>query len=782
MENHNLPPQQVRSIVTNNSHLFQLEEEVVSLAPDLKLCTAHSSSSGCQSRKVCDNLHICPKYVFGWCSEGESCVLGHRFHTDHNMTILKRLSMEYIKFHVLRNLLRRDHGQGQQEGHEAEPLDVCKAYNGAGCNKLDCPNLHVCLSFVVGLTTCTLDKCQLNHDLLSPACCHLLKQHHLSVNETLRDVAMALLQANPSIKNKAGTGLPAKPSNAKAAARDRTKKGSKGKNAADLPRQPGTRKNQGLVRKESEESSSSASETDDSQGKGKKSRGAKESRASKAKAQGRGKHGRRNKAGNTSTTETDSEEDTDDRPDKGKGQDNTGKGLPKQQQKDNASQRPRLQVPPKPALRRTLWAHHLYGDVTVPQICYYSVETMCRDEENVCPKLHAITHFHWQVKDHTGRWFNFRSDQVLSIEKAFCNPALSGVKLSRLDPSKLDPSVSGLFLLLGRDIWLVDFITNGVYNSAKNKKLELRRLCTEPVAGKLINASMYCWYFLDINNKWVKYGNVDTAGKKDLVSSITSADIENHYLKTPQQPLTFQNASFTFVLDLISMKQTNQSTGTTREVRRRPEPHIENKKEKANAASDLPSHWDVMQPNERSKLVTLAPGSDEYKKVVAILGTTVSSNNVVKVDRIQNPFMWCALQNKIKDMTALYKNTAMVNVQQLFHGTNPKVVQSICNENFDWRLHGSSTGQAYGRGTYFGTDAGVSYGYCRADARGLKYMFVARVAIGSMTTGNSTMARPPINPATSMPYDSTVDNPTQPSMVIKYGKEEYYPEYLLILS
>ncbi|KAG0719274.1 Poly [ADP-ribose] polymerase 12 [Chionoecetes opilio] len=770
MEQHYLPPPQVRIIVATHGHMFHIQEEVVSLALRLKLCAAHSGLRGCESREVCDSLHMCPKYVLSWCDEGEACVLGHRWHTDHNLAILKRLSMQFVRYNELRELLRRSHGQGQKgERLEAGPLEVCKAYNKAGCDHLDCPNLHVCLSFVVGLTICTRDNCQLKHNLLSPDCCHLLKLHHLPINEAPRDVAMALLLANPGLRDKAGTGPSAKPRPSKAAAQGRTGKG--GKDAAKPLRRPGGKKDRTPAEEESEENSSATetdSESDDSDSQGNKRRGTKGSQVFKAKP---GKHGSRDrvKTRKSSAKETESKEDADDRPDKNKEQDDGGKP----------------EVAPKPAPRRTLWAHYLHGDVDIPQICYYSVETKCEDEASGCKKLHAPIHFHWQVKEQAGRWTNLHSDQVTCIERAFCDPALENVNLPRLDPSKLDPSVSGLLILLGRDIWQADFSTNTLTNSAKSTTLQLRRLCTEPVVGQSIQASTYHWYFLDINKKWVKYGNVDTSGKQQLISSITSADIENHYMKTPQQPLNFKNSSFTFVLDLTAMKQTNQLSGTSREVRRRPELHLskeEQEENKAKEVSDLPSHWDAMQPEERSRMVTLGPASDEYKKLISLLGNTVTTANIVQVDRIQNPFMWRALQNKIRDMTALYKSESLVNVRQLFHGTSHNAVAKICSENFDWRLHGTSTGQAYGRGTYFGINPGISFGYCRPGPNGLKNIFVARVAVGSIINGNPNMARPPDNPATSMLYDSTVDNTANPSMVVKYSQQECYPEYLITFT
>ena len=41
-----------------------------------------------------------------------------------------------------------------------------------------------------------------------------------------------------------------------------------------------------------------------------------------------------------------------------------------------------------------------------------------------------------------------------------------------------------------------------------------------------------------------------------------------------------------------------------------------------------------------------------------------------------------------------------VNERQLFHGTNPEIVEAICKQNFDWRLHGKNA-TVYGEGSYF---------------------------------------------------------------------------------
>lgn len=192
-------------------------------------------------------------------------------------------------------------------------------------------------------------------------------------------------------------------------------------------------------------------------------------------------------------------------------------------------------------------------------------------------------------------------------------------------------------------------------------------------------------------------------------------------------------------------------------------------------SGDLPSFWESMQPEERVRLVQVASGSAEYQSVVALMRG--AAHNLVKMERIQNPYMWRALQNKIKEMTVLYGGDVnKVNVRQLFHGTRSDIVASICAENFDWRLHGTSAGQTCGRGTYFSPNFNTSHGYCRADPSGLKYMFIARVAVGSITGGNCSTVHPPVNPATGVPFESSGDGT---NVVVKYDKQEYCPEYTL---
>lgn len=110
------------------------------------------------------------------------------------------------------------------------------------------------------------------------------------------------------------------------------------------------------------------------------------------------------------------------------------------------------------------------------------------------------------------------------------------------------------------------------------------------------------------------------------------------------------------------------------------------------------------------------------------------------MERVQNPFLRKALQNKIRELTAAYgEKIGECKANLSWHSD---VVESICAEKFDRRLHGTSNGRSYDQGTYFFTDAAASHGYCLPNSTGLKYLFVA---VGSLTQDYSSKTRPPFN-------------------------------------
>lgn len=443
----------------------------------------------------------------------------------------------------------------------------------------------------------------------------------------------------------------------------------------------------------------------------------------------------------------------------------------------SAEPEPDTDLDPEPiGLSSTVWSHFYKGDVPKPEICYLSVEGRCQLEALGCPRLHAMEHYHWQVSKDSIQWFNLQSLQVNTLERAFCDPAKERVTIPRLDITLVTTS-NPLLSLMGRDLWRADFTMNTLTDSAEEKTLTLRRLCTEKTENK-IEPRIFVWYYIYENN-WIEYGRPNPALEDEFDCNVSSEDIEEAY----NNQTTFSLMKLNYI-NFQSMTHVNEFLYECK-VRRRPKPHLREEKderEEGNVIQNLPSGWNVMDSEERLRVVDLPPWHEEHEQVVALLQSSLIKVKAVKVERIQNPFLWRAIQNKIEQLTASYGGSEKVNVCTLFHGTDVDVVKYICTENFDWRLHGSRFGQKFGRGAYFSTEADKALEYCMPDAKNQRYLFVARVVVGMTVEGDSSMVRPPKNPEMGVPFDSTVNDVYDPTIIVKYDKQEYYPEYIVTLA
>ena len=75
------------------------------------------------------------------------------------------------------------------------------------------------------------------------------------------------------------------------------------------------------------------------------------------------------------------------------------------------------------------------------------------------------------------------------------------------------------------------------------------------------------------------------------------------------------------------------------------------------------------------------------------------------------------------------------NEEFLYHGTAPNLVEAICAQNFDFRLHGHN-GTSFGKGSYFAKQASYSHRFSTPDCNGFNYMFIAQVLVGEYTQVN----------------------------------------------
>ena len=128
-----------------------------------------------------------------------------------------------------------------------------------------------------------------------------------------------------------------------------------------------------------------------------------------------------------------------------------------------------------------------------------------------------------------------------------------------------------------------------------------------------------------------------------------------------------------------------------------------------------------------------------------------------------------------------YRPLESANEKQLFHGTSKHSVGAICKQNFDWRVP-IKNGKDYGRGIYFAKNASDSKYYAKPSEHHHRYMFLARVLVGTYTAGARSYCRPPpkyyVDPESDL-YDSCVNNVKNPTVFVIFDNDQCYPEYII---
>ena len=116
-----------------------------------------------------------------------------------------------------------------------------------------------------------------------------------------------------------------------------------------------------------------------------------------------------------------------------------------------------------------------------------------------------------------------------------------------------------------------------------------------------------------------------------------------------------------------------------------------------------PDHWDKMKKGEQDALVTLNSSGIEYRNVKRLWDKTMSSRRIVRIQRVQNVFLW--QRYLTKKMTILSKNHGNANERWLWHGTSgtdpAKIWDGLNACGIDPRF-GSGY---YGNGAYFAVRA-----------------------------------------------------------------------------
>ncbi|XP_035860523.1 poly(ADP-ribose) polymerase family member 14-related sequence 1 isoform X2 [Sander lucioperca] len=193
---------------------------------------------------------------------------------------------------------------------------------------------------------------------------------------------------------------------------------------------------------------------------------------------------------------------------------------------------------------------------------------------------------------------------------------------------------------------------------------------------------------------------------------------------------------------------------------------------------DLPEFWDAMPANTSCQAVPIAAGTTEHTEVLNLFRATCTQN-VIKIERIQNPLLWKSLQIKKRDMEQ--RNNHQNNESRLFHGTCHSTVDHINEHGFN-RSYAGKNAACYGNGTYFAVNASYSASntYSKPNQTGEKCMYLCRVLTGDFTAGQQNMIMPPAKGTVSVQkYDSVVDNVAKPAMFVIFHDSQAYPEYLI---
>nr|XP_020660102.1 poly [ADP-ribose] polymerase 10 [Pogona vitticeps] len=188
---------------------------------------------------------------------------------------------------------------------------------------------------------------------------------------------------------------------------------------------------------------------------------------------------------------------------------------------------------------------------------------------------------------------------------------------------------------------------------------------------------------------------------------------------------------------------------------------------------------------DKGQLVPLSEASEEFRQTVRHFYDTLrglhNKIHIVKVEKLVHPLLHQQYQLK---KAAMEKACGHQQVERLlYHGTTEESSREICQHGFNRSFCGRNATH-YGHGVYFAASAFLSAQekYSPASSSsGNKYIFVAQTLVGDYTTGSQSMRAPPLREGDAVPrrYDSTVDNPRDPSIFVIFNDTQAYPQYLI---
>ncbi|XP_058272638.1 protein mono-ADP-ribosyltransferase PARP12-like [Hemibagrus wyckioides] len=385
-------------------------------------------------------------------------------------------------------------------------------------------------------------------------------------------------------------------------------------------------------------------------------------------------------------------------------------------------------------------------------ICLFHFQNSC-SFENICENVHFCLPYKWEQWD--GKSWKVLPDNE-EIERAFCDPTQT--HSDNVIPVHFDTMTRG--------------------------SVFVRRLSTisSVLDPSFALTTKWIWYWEDEYGNWIQYGSPQ--GTHDI-SSITSDFLEWKYQENNGAVIKFTTAEHSCEVNLQDMIQYNTQSSTKMRIRRRP--MFLSAEDVQKVITREKDHWqnpqallyDSDQANMSVigfKRVLLNSDTDEYKKIAERFYQTMLECTVKRIEKVLNEDLWEVFHSHVSAMKQ--KKGGKEDEKLLFHGTESKLIDTICQQNVDWTMCEPHE-TAFGKGSYFTRDARSSHSY--TDKSGTdKCMFLCRVFIGEYSNGHPSYIHPPLKDGeTDVFYDSCVNDINNPSIFVVFEKHQVYPEYLI---
>ena len=201
-------------------------------------------------------------------------------------------------------------------------------------------------------------------------------------------------------------------------------------------------------------------------------------------------------------------------------------------------------------LALTMLHHDIMIHNHATEICVWNLVASCGKGKS-CPFHHTNLPFWWQYQTESGQWESWDRDNILILEKAYCNPVIRTVEI------KINSLIA-----------IIDFPTMTMLEG----EFKIRRMSTGPMHGNRHLGSLstsYHWHWEEVDNVWHEFPSCVTQGKRAPQLELPSHVIETAFINGNDQ-LRFKISDSDFVLLFGGMQMKEDDCRNIRKICRRP--------------------------------------------------------------------------------------------------------------------------------------------------------------------------------------------------------------------